>query len=138
MDIRQIHWKDTIVLRHRVLWPEKPAEFCHVDGDEQGIHFGAFVDEALVCVASVFVDGSSARLRKFATEESLQGRGIGTRVLNEVIAYLKERDIEYFWCDARESAMGYYRRFGMEPRGERFYKAEVPYFRMGRTLSSPV
>lgn len=45
MNIRTISWKQTILLRHRVLWPSQPPEYCHVDGDEAGQHFGAYIDE---------------------------------------------------------------------------------------------
>jgi len=42
--------------------------------------------------------------------------------------------IRYFWCDARESAIGFYRRFGLQADGERFYKSEVPYFKMSKSV----
>ncbi|UGA55403.1 GNAT family N-acetyltransferase [Vibrio sp. VB16] len=134
MDIRQIDWTQTIPVRHRVLWPDKPPEFCYVEGDEDGLHFGAFENDELVCVASVYIDGDEARLRKYATEIQFQGLGIGTAVLNEVIAYLKMNHINYFWCDARESALRFYGRFGMLSHGERFYKSDVAYYKMGMHL----
>ncbi|MFC1235939.1 GNAT family N-acetyltransferase [Vibrio sp. F74] len=134
MDIRQIDWTQTIPVRHRVLWPDKPPEFCYVEGDADGLHFGAFINEELVCVASVYVDGDKARLRKYATEFQFQGLGIGTAVLKEVIAYLRTHHIQYFWCDARESALSFYARFGMLSQGERFYKSDVAYYKMGMNL----
>lgn len=134
MEIHQIDWQQTIPLRHKVLWPSKPPEFCYIEGDEGGIHFGAFQDEVLVCVASVYIDGKSARLRKYATDPAYQGRGIGSAVLREVIAYLKSKLVTYFWCDARESAMGFYQGFDMQAEGERFYKSDVAYYKMAMSL----
>ena len=130
MEIKNILWEQTIPLRHRVLWPDKPPEHCYIDGDEDGLHFGAFIDETLVCVASIYVHQDSARLRKFATDVRYQNQGIGAKVLTHIIDHLKATQTALFWCDARESALGFYQRFGMQSSGERFYKANVSYFKM--------
>ncbi|KXF83463.1 GNAT family acetyltransferase [Enterovibrio coralii] len=130
MDIKEIFWQETIDIRHQVLWPAEPPEFSSVEGDEDATHYGAFVGEKLVCVASVFTDGKQSRLRKFATLPDYQNRGIGKAMLNVIIESLNASDVVVFWCDARESAMGIYEGFGMKPEGERFYKADIPYFKM--------
>lgn len=130
MEIRNICWQQTIPLRQSVLWPTKPAEFCHVEGDDDALHFGAFIDDELVCVASVYVESNKARLRKFATNSNYQGLGIGSKVLTSILCHLKKTEATTFWCDARESAVSFYQRFGMEQYGERFYKGEIAYFKM--------
>ncbi len=121
-----------------MLWPEKPASFCELDGDADALHLGAFIEGQLVCVASVFVDGNRARLRKFATLPEYQGQGIGGAVLSILLNgdFLSDHGVEWFWCDAREAAMGLYQRFGLSPEGERFYKGDIPYFKMGISLPS--
>jgi len=130
MEIRTISWEQTIPLRHSVLWPSKSPEFCHIDGDTEGLHFGVFINELLVCVASVYVNHNKARLRKFATDARYQNQGIGSKLLEHIINYLKGSQIAYFWCDARETALGFYNRFGMYKCSERFYKSDVPYIKM--------
>lgn len=108
--------------------------FCKVDGDEAATHYGYFIDDKLVCVASIFIDGTSARLRKFATLPEYQGQGIGTQVIQQALKDLETKAVNHFWCDARESAAGFYEKFGMRPQGERFYKGDIPYFKMGVDL----
>lgn len=130
IEIRRIPWQQTIALRHAVLWPGEDPAFCHVEGDDSAWHFGAFAGDRLVSVASVFFDGDSARLRKFATEPAYQRQGIGTQMVRHVLVALRAGDIRDFWCDAREAATGFYGRFGMQPEGGRFYKGDVPYRRM--------
>lgn len=137
MQIRNIPWEQTIALRHQVLWPNKPPEFCKVDGDSDGVHFGAFIDDELICVASVYLTSGKARLRKFATDVRFQHQGIGSNMLAFIINYLKDTQATIFWCDARESALGFYARFGMTPCSERFYKADVAYLKMKVALSCP-
>jgi predicted GNAT family N-acyltransferase len=134
MVIRDISWEQTIPLRHSILWPNKPPEYCHVEGDRDALHFGAFTNDELVCVASVYLKSNQARLRKFATKGDCQGQGIGSKMLTFILHSLKNTETKVFWCDARESALTFYQRFGMLPYGERFYKADVSYFTMKVTI----
>ena len=134
MEIRPICWEETIPIRQRVLWPNKPPEYCHLEGDPDASHFGAFIQGQLVCVASIYFNSNKARLRKFATLEEYQGQGVGTQMLHFILQSLRKTGIKIFWCDARETALTFYRRFDMQPIGERFYKADVPYFKLQVTL----
>jgi len=101
-----------------------------VSGDEDALHFGATIDSKLVCVASIYLQGDQARLRKFATLQDYQNKGIGSKVLTTILAALRERGVLYFWCDARESALGFYEQFGLKAEGPVFYKADVFYYKM--------
>ncbi len=130
MEIKPIPWQQTIPLRHSVLWPKKPSGYCHLEDDINGLHFGAFINGVLVCVASVYLKSNKARLRKFATDTRYQNQGIGSKMLVYVIQSIKNSPAESFWCDARESALGFYQRFDMYKCSERFYKADVAYFKM--------
>ncbi|WP_027708523.1 GNAT family N-acetyltransferase [Zooshikella ganghwensis] len=134
MNIKQINAEDVLPVRHQVLWPEKPIEFCCVDEDVTGIHFGVYLDQRLVSVASIYIDGTQARLRKLATLNDYQGKGIGSALIEYVLTYLMESRIQYLWCDARESARSFYQRLGFKVFGERFFKSSVPYFKMGLVL----
>ena len=134
MQICKISSEQTMLLRQRVLWPNETTEFCRVDGDEDASHFGAFINDNLVCVASVYLTQGKARLRKFATDTDYQNQGVGSKMLSHIIQSLKSTEANLFWCDARESALDFYRRFGMTPYGVSFYKQDIPYFKMKLTL----
>ncbi|NQZ83779.1 MAG: GNAT family N-acetyltransferase [Colwellia sp.] len=130
MNIRSIQWQDALPIRHKVLWPNKPALFCKVDGDESASHYGVYIAGQLVCVASVYIKNNTARLRKFATLVEFQGDGFGTKLISHIINKLKSSGIEYFWCDARKTAMGFYRKFKMLQQGGEFNKSGVLYVKM--------
>ncbi|EAS45000.1 acetyltransferase, GNAT family protein [Photobacterium profundum 3TCK] len=89
MNIQQVTWEEALPLRRRVLWPNKSVSFCKVKGDESATHYGAFINGELVCVASVYIDGNEARLRKFATLHEHQGKGIGSKVIEYIVLNLK-------------------------------------------------
>ncbi|KAK8092014.1 hypothetical protein PG997_002375 [Apiospora hydei] len=44
--IRAITPSETHNLRHRVLWPHKPLEYVQLEEDDQGHHFGVFLEDA--------------------------------------------------------------------------------------------
>jgi predicted GNAT family N-acyltransferase len=134
MNIVELDWPETIPVRHAVLWPNEPSSFCHVEGDDEAWHFGVLVDGRLVCVASIYTDGNSARLRKFVTLEEYQGQGIGSSLLQHILSILEPKDISHIWCDARESTVNFYSRFGLQADGNKFYKSGIPYLTMSRSL----
>ncbi|QJW89875.1 GNAT family N-acetyltransferase [Spirosoma taeanense] len=133
-DIRTITPEETYTLRHTVLWPDKPLDYVRIDNDAKGYHYGAFLDDKLVAVISLFVDGETARFRKFATRPDRQRQGLGTALLNHVIAEARRLGARSIWCDARLDATDFYRRSGMEAVSEVFYKGTIPYARFSLTL----
>ncbi|KAK7749076.1 hypothetical protein SLS62_008471 [Diatrype stigma] len=93
-----------------------------------------------VSIISLFIaeggDGEKqARFRKFATAASSQGKGIGSALLAHTIEAAARAGAKTIWCDARQSALPFYRRFGMDAAGEVFFKGDVPYLRMSKRLS---
>jgi len=130
VNIRSIRWQDALPIRHKVLWPNEPAFLCKVDGDESATHYGVYIEEQLVSVASIYIKDKTARLRKFATLVEFQGQGLGTKLITHVINKLKHNRIEYFWCDARKTAIGFYQKFKMEQQGGEFNKSGVLYVKM--------
>jgi GNAT superfamily N-acetyltransferase len=127
MMIRQIKPEETYALRHDVLWPDKPFAYVILEEDATGKHFGAFRDDELVAVISLFEENGIARFRKFATRPECQRQGVGTRLLNQVIEEARKAGAHTLWCDARLSAADFYQRFGMNPEGNVFYKGPIPY-----------
>jgi len=136
MLIERISPQETLNVRHLVLWPDKPVEFCQLENDSDGIHYGGFVDGKLISVASIFIEGDRARLRKFATLSEYQNKGYGTLMLNKIIEDLIYIDIKWFWCDARVNAEGFYNRFKMSRAGEVFLKSDIEYVVMERDIRS--
>ncbi|RXJ72838.1 GNAT family N-acetyltransferase [Veronia nyctiphanis] len=138
MKISTITAQQVLPIRHQVLWPDKPVDFSQVKGDDTATHYGAFIEGELVSVGSIFIDGDTARLRKFATLSAHQGKGVGTAMLHVMLSDLKSSSVKTFWCDARESAMAIYQRIGMKAEGERFHKSDIPYFKMQMPVSSKI
>ncbi|WP_070966787.1 GNAT family N-acetyltransferase [Vibrio sonorensis] len=136
VSIKEVSADQTLSIRQKVLWPDKKVDELRLEGDDLALHLGAFSEQTLVCVASFYFDGKTARLRKFAALSAFQNQGIGSQVLQEGLRRLAQKRVELLWCDAREAALPFYQRLGFTLDSERFFKSEVPYFKMKKSLDT--
>lgn len=130
MIIKEINAAETRNLRQLTLRQNQPTETLVYPGDdaEDTIHFGAFIENELVGIASIYKEimkvndePESWRLRGMATVESVRGKGYGKELMNKCIKYVKDNNGKLFWCNARITAEEFYEKFGMKRFGEIFY-----------------
>lgn len=133
--IKTIPLDDALDIRQAVLWPDHPRDFSRVDGDQDALHFGIYVDDLLVCVASLYQTDTGLRLRKFATLPDFQGQGHGTAMMDYAIRHCTDTAEPRLWLSARETAMPFYQRFGFEPFGAPTKKAGIAYRYMERPIA---
>lgn len=134
LQIEQITPHLTWQLRRDVLYPGQYKHDMEMEEDNHGYHFGAFMDNALVAVVSLFQNGSNWQFRKFAVSETVQHRGIGRQLLNYITGFVEQENGTHLWCNARLSATGFYEKFGFKPSGEVFHKNSVDYIVMQKDL----
>lgn len=96
MMIKSIKASDTWEIRHKVMWPDQPFEFVQLKEDEQGLHFGFFIDKKLISIVSCFIADDEMQFRKLATYLKNHGRGAATKLLHYIfeLAYKKNRGIQ--------------------------------------------
>jgi ribosomal protein S18 acetylase RimI-like enzyme len=105
-------------LRWRVLrqpWGQSPgSERDELDDD--ATHVAGYDEvKGLVCVGRLHaVETGVGQVRYMAVEEPLRGRGLGQAVLNELERLAKRQGMSVIVLDAREAAVGFYRRNGYE------------------------
>ena len=129
LEIVPLSAEQTYAFRQAVLWPDKPISHVMVPGDESALHLGAHSDGQLIGVASFYIDGPSARLRKMAILETYQRRGVGAALLRYAAGLLRNQGVETLWCDAREAACPFYAKLGFEIGAELFEKSGLMYRR---------
>ena len=114
-------------VRQQVMYPEHDPDFVKIPGDESAIHLALYEDDALVSVISLFEEKGELQFRKFATVVAHQGKGYGSQLLQHVIRYARQQGIKRVWCNARVSALAFYKRLGFVDTEQRFVKHGIDY-----------
>lgn len=127
MTVKIIKPADTFEIRKKVLRENIPLPYEFPgDFDVTTTHFGFFVDDQLVSVASImksshqFFKGNQFQLRGMATLNEFQGKGIGSQLLKEIIQYYQNEKDAIFWFNARINALKFYEHLGFKTMGEPF------------------
>jgi predicted GNAT family N-acyltransferase len=133
--IEQITPHLTWQLRRDVLYPGEYKHNMEMEEDNHGYHFGAFKDNKLVAVVSLFKHSDDWQFRKFAVSADMQKTGVGTQLLNYITNLVVQEHGTRLWCNARLSAVGFYERFGFTQTGKIFNKKSIDYIIMEKALS---
>lgn len=132
--IKQITSQETFAVRLPVLRPGKPIDSCIFDGDTLNTtaHFGIYDDEIIVGVTSIFQTSTPLlsqkqqfQLRGMAIVDSHQKRGLGDQLVQRAEQYVKENNAEVLWFNAREIAVGFYKKMGYKTIGEPFAIGDI-------------
>lgn len=145
LEIRTITAGETLDLRQSILRAGFPRETAIFPGDDAPAsrHFGAFLDQRLVGVATIhFVPrldvpdfDPAYQLRGMATVEEMRGQGVGSALLAACVEEAKRHGAQWIWCNARTPAAGFYKRHGFEVQGGIFdVPMAGPHCRMFRPL----
>lgn len=134
MDIKRISKEEAWQLRHKVMWPEKDMEYVKLDDDDAGLHFGLVEGEQLISVVSLFIKSEEAQFRKFATLETYQNRGYGTRLLNVMLEEAIQAGVKRIYCNARRHKAPFYAKFGFQGTETTFSKDGKDYIVMERYI----
>lgn len=129
MEVLRISASDTYRIRHQVLRPHGTLKDCEFKGDKDELtfHLGAFVDKKLVSVASFYfekhpdIEGQyQFRLRGMATLPEHRAHGHSSALLKTAFPLIKQNFCQVLWCNARETAVGFYEKVGFKKHGEIF------------------
>lgn len=137
ISIEQIRPELTWRLRQEVLYPAQKLYEMELDEDQEGIHFGAFTDNKLVGIISLFQSNKSFQFRKLAVLPDYQKMGIGNALLLCVEEFAALEDGTVIWCNARVSAIGFYMKTGYAHTGKLFSKNGFDYEILEKEIKKP-
>lgn len=144
LKVLRISPQDTYPLRQKMLRANGPIEECYFDGDDedQTFHLGAFLEGKLVSISSFYFERHPEidaiyqfRLRGMATHPEYQKKGLSASLLKTGFPIIKQNLCSIVWCNARESAVGFYEKVGFKIQGKKFNIPNVgPHFLMVKNL----
>ena len=126
--IKFVSLTEVLPLRSLVLRNGKALEECVFPGDEaeSTIHLANIVDDEIISVLTFHAadlpefEGQGFQLRGMATLPNQRGKGAGNQLLNFAITFLRGRKVNYIWCNARKTALSFYKGIGFELISEEF------------------
>jgi GNAT superfamily N-acetyltransferase len=136
ISIEQIRPELTWRLRRDVLYPQQKMFEMEMEEDNDGYHFGAFQNNDLMAVVSLFKRDDSWQFRKFAVAASVQSKGIGSRLLQYVTNFAISEGGTKLWCNARLTAIPFYLKHDFVQKGEHFSKNGFDYEILEKDLSA--
>ncbi|MGK0358254.1 MAG: GNAT superfamily N-acetyltransferase [Bradymonadia bacterium] len=129
-EIRAVTAADVRPLRQRILRPHQTASALVYGGDAapETMHVGAFIDDKMIGVASIFRQApeynvshpAAWRVRGMATLDDHRGKAVGAKMMQSLLRHAATNGGRLAWCNARVPAIGFYSRMGFEQVGAVF------------------
>lgn len=134
MRVEDVAAEATHDLRWRILRESRPGApvVFPEDNRPDAFHLGVRNDaDTIVAVASFSTEPtphrpgrSAVRLRGMAVDWPAQHHGLGRLLIGTVVERLRRAGVDVLWCNARDSAAGFYARLGFEVVGDGFVLPE--------------
>lgn len=127
IELRVVDLAATRALRRAVLRPHETLEQVAAHENPEATAVGAYDDDELVGTGLVAPDSQEGvwRVRGMATAPYARGRGIGVKVLDELVSIAKQNGAKTVWCNARTPALSLYARAGFTPTSDEFEIPEI-------------
>ena len=88
----------------------------------------------LGCCILTTVTNKKIRLRQMAVPDKLHGKGIGASIMQFAENIARDRGYKIITMHSRDSAIGFYEKFGYHVQGEGFVEVNIPHHVMEKAL----
>lgn len=142
MGLKQIdygtpEYKQMVELRYQILRQPLGLAFSLEELEEENndILIAAFDDEDMLgCCMLVPIDNNTLRVRQMAVKDKLQGKGIGASIMSFAENLARDKGYRNIVMHARDTAIGFYEKFGYKVRGDIFTEVNLPHHVMEKRL----
>jgi predicted GNAT family N-acyltransferase len=109
-----------------------------IDEDENNSVHALMLDDSGNGVAAgrlVLNSDEEGQVRSMAVAEALQGKGLGTKILQHLEEEARKKKFKHIILDAREGAVDFYQKNGYKPEGDSYILfGVIPHVRMKKIL----
>ena len=142
MGLKQIdhgtkEYQQMVQLRNQILRQPLGLSFTkeELDKEKDNILIAAFdEDKILGCCMLTKIDEHTLQLRQMAVNKNLQGKGIGASIMFFAENLSRDRGFKKLIMHARDTAVGFYEKFGFKVKGSEFLELNIPHFVMEKKL----
>lgn len=91
-------------------------------------------DEMMGCCILTDRTNGSVRLRQMAVQNNMQGKGIGESIIRFAENLARDKGFKSLTMHARDSAIGFYEKYGYKVKGDQFMELNIPHHIMEKKL----
>lgn len=126
VSFRSLSASDTLSLRKRVLHPERSVQELAYPADDsaEALHVGALIGDNVIGVGSVWpsplpqsIYQDAWRIVGMAVDPEYHGKGVGSGILNGLLAHAASSKSSLAWCNSRVAAVPFYANGGFATTG---------------------
>lgn len=126
-----------VKLRYEIMRKPLGLEFTddELQREKDDVLIGAFEDDKIIgCCLLTKIDNSCTRLRQMAVLKNHQGMGIGESMMQFAENIARDKGFKTMTMHARETAIGFYERYGYTIKGDEFIEVNIPHRVMEKKL----
>ncbi len=130
-------YEKVIQLRHNIMRAPLGLEFSstELENEKDYIHIGSFEDDELLgCCMLVPIKNKGLQLRQMAVKNNQQLKGVGASILTFAENLARDKGYKKIMMHARDTAVGFYEKFGYQVTGEPFLEINLPHHIMEKNL----
>lgn len=129
-------YRQALALRYEVLRKPLGLEFTttELQKDVPDIHLGLFENNTMIACLSLTFESTKAKMRQVAVLPDFQGKGFGKQLAIFAEVYATEKHIQCIYCNARKTAVPFYKSIGYEIVGKEFEEVGIPHYKMQKRL----
>jgi predicted GNAT family N-acyltransferase len=130
-------YEQCVALRYEVL--RKPLGLTFTQDQLQAEHayFHIAYFKARTIVAYLMLVPENAgkmKMKQVVVDHTLQGKGIGARLVTAAEEFSKAKHFTLMYCHARDTAVPFYKKLGYLVIGEMFLEVTIPHYQMHKAL----
>ena len=128
--------KTALKIRESVFVKGQGIEKCiDADGlDDKSEHVILFYDNVPAGCARIRNAESGSKIERVAILGDYRGRGLGKKLMEFTIDYLRENGVEEAHTDSQYQVKDFYAKIGFKEIGEPFQEAGIKHIKMSRRL----
>ena len=126
----QTELEKAFAIRKQVFCIEQnvPEEIEMDEFDAVATHILAYIDGKAVGTARWRFTDEGCKMERFAVLKEYRGKGVGKELVKYTLEKLKDNNPIYL--NAQESVIEFYKKFGFEVVGNRFFEADISHKKM--------
>ena len=123
---------DVFKIREVVFVKEQnvPRDIEMDEFDTNSKHFIVLYSNKPIGCARIRFIGKMAKLERIALLKRYRGKGFGKIMMNYLIKYCKNKNVEEIVMNAQYYLKNYYDKFGFRPKGKTFMEAGIKHIEM--------